>query len=221
MKAACTDWRRIAVIAAMAAVMGSSGASAQTEQQRKWCYDVNATDPQTIEGCSALVQSGQFRGRDLAIVLYNRGLSYENTQQYNLAMADLSQAVGLDSHYAEAFDERGNVYVKIGDNDRAIPDYTRAIALKPNYALAYSNRGYTYYKMGKFDESLADLNRAISLNPKVGRTFVNRALTRFAKHDCQGTADDLLSAKRLNWKYTVPDQMKAQCGSALAKVLGP
>jgi tetratricopeptide (TPR) repeat protein len=220
MRAAHAFWSGIAAVAALA-VMGAGGASAQTEQQRKWCYDQAATDPQTIEGCTALEKSGKYRGRDLAVILYNRGLSYENTEQYTQAMADFSQAVGLDPNYADAFDDRGNVYVWTGDHERALADYNRAIALKPNTALFHNNRGYTYYKMSDLDRALTDLNRAISLDPKMPRAYVNRALVHFAKHDCKGTADNLMAAKRLNWKYTVSDEMKAQCGDALAKVLAP
>lgn len=211
-------WIHLAVLAAIAA--GSSGASAYTDDQRKWCYAPEATDAQTIEGCTALAQSGQFSGRDLAIILYDRGLSYENTKQYNLAMADFSQSVGLDPNYADAFDDRGNVYTKLHDYAHAIADYDRAVSLKSDVALYYSNRGYTYYMKGDFDAALTDLDRAISLDQKTGRTYVNRALARFAKHDCQGTANDLLSAKRLNWNYSVSADMKAQCSSAFAQVLG-
>jgi tetratricopeptide (TPR) repeat protein len=214
-------WRNFAVVVAIAVLMGTSSASGQTEQQRNWCYDPAATDPQTIEGCTALVQPGNLHGRDLAIVLYNRGLSYENTKQFNLALADLSQAVSLDPNYAEAFDERANVYLKTGNYDRAMPDYNRAIALQPNKARYYSNRGYTNYKKGDIDRSLADLNRAIALDQKMSKAHMNRALARFAKHDCQGTAEDLLAAKRLSGSASVSDEMRAQCGSVLAKVLGP
>ena len=213
-----------AVLAAMMtalAVMEASDAAAQTEQQRAWCYDPNATDPQTIEGCTALANSGRFSGRDLAIILYDRGLSYENTNQYNLAMADFSQAIGLDPNYADAYDDRGNIYVHLNNYTRAIPDYDRAIAMKPDFALAYSNRGYTYYKMGNIQQALADLDRAISLDQKTGRTFVNRALARAADHNCAGAAQDYMAAKQLNWKFTISDQVKTQCGATVTQVLGP
>ena len=211
-------WIHLAVLAAVAA--GAGSASAYTDDQRKWCYAPEATDAQTIEGCTALEQSGQFSGRDLAIILYDRGLSYENTKQYSLAMADFSQAIGLDPNYHEAFDDRGNVYTKTRDYDHAIADYDRAISLKSDVALYYSNRGYTYYMKGEYDTALTDLDHAISLDQKTGRTYVNRALARFAKHDCQGSAEDLLSAKRLNWDYKISDDMKKQCGSVFAQVLG-
>jgi lipoprotein NlpI len=207
---------RLAVIAAMAAGLGPHGASAFTDQQRTWCYDDKATDPQTIEGCTALIQSGQFSGHDLAIILFNRGLSYENTKQYSLAMADFSQAVGLDPNYAEAYDDRGNVYYKSGNNAQALSDFDRAIALRPGFALAYSNRGYVHYVTGDLDQALADLDRSISLDQSQGRAFVNRAIVHAARHDCDGAVQDYMAAKRLSWNFTISDRTKAQCGSALA-----
>jgi tetratricopeptide (TPR) repeat protein len=212
--------RHLAVVAALAVVIGASRASAYTDDQRRLCYAPEATDTETIDGCTALAQSGQFSGRDLAIILFDRGLSYENTKQYSLAMADFSQAVGLDPNYADAYDDRGNVYEHQGQYANALPDYDRAIALKPT-ALYYSNRGYTHYMLGHYDQAQSDLDQAISMDQKTGRTFVNRALVRIAKQNCQGAAEDLLAAKRLNWNFSITDQMKAQCGGALAQVLGP
>lgn len=192
----------------------SNSATAQTEQQKTACYDPKATDADTVDGCSALANSGQYSGRDLAIVLYNRGLSYENMKQYPQALSDLSQAVGLDPNYIDAFDERGNVYLKLGDYDRAIPDYDRAIQLNPSFALAYSNRGWTYYKKNDLDHAFADYDRSISLDNKYGRVFINRAVADLAKNDCASAAQDYLKAKQLNWHFTLTDQVKAQCGAA-------
>jgi len=42
---------------------------------------------------------------------------------------------------AIAFYNRGNAYVRKGQNDRAIQDYDQAIRLNPNFADAFYNRG--------------------------------------------------------------------------------
>ena len=214
----------IVVVAAAAALAGfsvSGQAIAQTQQQRDWCYDDKATDAQTIDGCTALITVGNLRGRDLAIVLYDRGLSYENTNKNLEAMADFSQAIALDPNYPDAFDDRGNIYSKGGDFDHAIADYDQAIRLKPNFELAFSNRGYNYYRKGDFDRAIQDLDHSIQLNDKVGRTFVNRALVYVAKHDCVRALLDYQSAKKLNWNFTLSDETRKECGSALSPLDSP
>jgi tetratricopeptide (TPR) repeat protein len=211
---------RFAILAAIAFFgVFCANASAQTQQQHDWCYDPNATDPQTIDGCTALVSSNSYHGRELAIILYDRGLSYENTKQYTPALVDISQAIALDPNYSDAINERGNVFVKTKQYDLGLKDYDEAIRLKPDFALAYGNRGYTYYLMNNMDRALDDLNRAIGIEPTAGRMYVNRALIRIAKKDCTGAAQDLQSARRMNWNYTVSADARAACGAALADFL--
>lgn len=206
----------LAIAACMAAAtMSPAQVGAQTPQQRTWCYDDKATDPQTIDGCTALILSGGLAGRDLAIVYYNRGIGYEGTNQLALALSDYNSAIRLDPNYADAFDNRGNTYFKTGDNQRAIADFDRAIEIKPDFALAFSNRGYVYYSTGQYDQAIQDLDRSITLDASRGRSFVNRALVRIAKHDCAGAAEDYVKARQLNWEFTISDESRAACGAAL------
>ena len=205
------------VMLALAAVLICpwSVALAQSQQQHDWCYAESATDAQTIEGCTALVEHAGLSGRALAIVLYDRGLSYENTKQYALALEDFSQAVALDPTYAAAYDDRGNTLARMNEYQQAVADYDKSIALKPT-ALYYSNRGFVHYKLGNLDQALEDLNESLRLNPNVGRTLVNRALVYLAKHDCPSALQDFLAAKSVNWVAdTEVASARSQCGAMM------
>ena len=205
----------VMLVLTVALICRWSVASAQTQQQHDWCYSPSATDDQTIEGCTALIEHGGLQGRELAIVLYDRGLSYENKNQLPLALEDFSQAVALDPSYAEAFNDRGNTLFKMHENERAITDYDKAIALKPT-ALYYSNRGYVYFKMDNLDKALPDLDQSINMDPNVGRFHVNRALVFIARHDCASALQDLLAAKRLNWNFdSEMVYVRTQCGAVM------
>ncbi len=57
------------------------------------------------------------------------------------ALAFWDEVISLDTRNAEAFNERGKAYRKMGKYQRAIDDYTKAIALDSQYAEAYYNRG--------------------------------------------------------------------------------
>ena len=81
----------------------------------------------------------------------------------DLAFADYNRAIGLKLDFAEAYYNRGVIYVKKGDFDRAISDYTHAIDLKPDYVEAYYGRGNVYYQKGKYARAIADYNEAIDL----------------------------------------------------------
>ena len=48
--------------------------------------------------------------------------------------------------YADAYNNRGVAYAKLGDYRQAISDYDRAIEINPEYAEAYYNRGIAYQR---------------------------------------------------------------------------
>jgi lipoprotein NlpI len=139
-------------------------AGAQTQQESSWCSGA-APDLQ-IEGCTALIQSGQLPGKYLAFAYNNRGIAYDEKKDFDRAIADFTEAIRLDPKYAAAYDNRGNAYNAKGDFDRAIPDYTEAIRLDPKNAFAYRHRGLAYFYNGNFAKALADLGQASGLDPK-------------------------------------------------------
>jgi len=80
--------------------------------------------------------------------------------QYDLAIADHSVAITLDSNEPILYNNRGNAYRDSGNFEEAIADYTKAIALKPNYAKAYEGRAKTYMFMHDIVNAEKDLARA-------------------------------------------------------------
>ena len=78
----------------------------------------------------------------------------------------------IDSKYAFAYNNRGNVYRDKGDVDRALADYNEAIRLDPKYAVAYNNRANAYRGKGELDRAIADYNDAIRVDPKYADAYV-------------------------------------------------
>lgn len=152
----------------------------QTAQQRTWCFSSAATDDETIDGCTALIQSGR-ETTNLPTEFYNRGIGYDGKGLYDQAIADDTQAIALKPDYAEAYDNRGFAYDDKGLYDQAIADYTQAIALKPDFADAYTNRGSAYGKKGLYDQAVADYTKAIALKPDGADAYSNRGLAYFSK----------------------------------------
>jgi tetratricopeptide (TPR) repeat protein len=80
------------------------------------------------------------------------------------ALADLDEAIRDNPRSASAYNHRGLIDRKRGDDARAIEDYTMAIALNPIYALAYANRGHAYASLGNRAEAIRDFSRALLLD---------------------------------------------------------
>ncbi len=151
----------------LALALVGPAAWAQTQQQRDWCDSPTATDDQTIDGCTAQIQSGRATTANQAIEYYNRAYAYDNKALYDQALADYNQSIALNPNSADTYHNRGVSYRHKGLYDLAIADFTRAIALKPDYPLAYKNRGLAYENKGFHDPAIADYRAALNLDPNM------------------------------------------------------
>jgi len=123
----------------------------------------------------------------------DRGILHAIRGDYELAIAEFTEAINLDSNLATAWLLRGRAFsasasdiIEILEDFRdfiafvprggittrqkegyakAIADYTKAIRLDPNLASAYRDRGVAYSYSGDHDKALEDFNLAIRLNP--------------------------------------------------------
>jgi len=104
--------------------------------------------------------------RQKAAATYNRGGTYHEKKEYDLAIKEFTEAIRLDPTNALAYFKRGNVYIDKNEYDLAIKDYSEAIRLDPNLACAYNNRGYVYAKKKEYDLAIGDCTEAVRLDPE-------------------------------------------------------
>ena len=128
-----------------------------------------------ISGCTEVIRSGQYSGKDLVWAYYNRGIVYGNLGEYRRAIEDYDQALRLNPGYADAYNNRGSAYNNLGEHRRAIEDYGQALRLEPGDAGAYNNRAWTLYLLGRNAEALWDADRSLLLRPGNAGTIDTRA----------------------------------------------
>ena len=153
----------------------ASSAAAQstvTQSQRlkniELCNGADRASPEPqIQGCTALIDSGNEKPHVLAIAYNNRGNAYVAKRDYDRAIEDYDQSIKLIPGYAKPFNNRGLAYQKKGEYERAIKDFDEAIKLDPNYASAFANRADTYQKMNEYDRAFQDFDEAIRLAPNL------------------------------------------------------
>src|SRR5687767_2100894 len=142
-------------------------------------------DPEiSISMCSALIQSGRLRGRDLAIAHTGRGVAYVTLLDYDRAVQDFDHAIRADSTYAKAFANRGAVYGAKQDFDKAIEDFTRVLTLEPHSAHAFADRAGMHRLNGQHDAAIRDYTEAIRIDPAFTEAILNRALTLAGTERC-------------------------------------
>jgi tetratricopeptide (TPR) repeat protein len=127
----------------------------------------------------------------------NRGLLWNDKQNYDQAIADYGEAIRLDPKNGTAYHNRGNAWRSKKEYDNAITDYGQALTLQdPNEKLGVlfktettggdsvamvssrastlSNRGLVWEAKREYDKALADYEEAIRLDPKFVLPRANR-----------------------------------------------
>jgi tetratricopeptide (TPR) repeat protein len=160
----------------------------------------------------AVAAEPSFSPKLLAQIYRKRGFAYNVLKEYQRAIADLNQAIELDSNYARAYATRGLTYTAIGEFDLAIKDYNRALELRPNYAWAYANRGQTNSLRKEYIQSINDLNRAIEIDPNYAWAFILRGYTHLWLKDTVQARIDFIQSLELDPKNVERRWMVAWTG---------
>jgi len=91
---------------------------------------------------------------------------YYGKHDFDMAIADFTEAIKLSPNYVAYYLWRGRAYQKKGEWDSAIADFTKAIELDSNNSYGghkkYIEHGDVYYEKGDYDRSILDYNLAIA-----------------------------------------------------------
>ena len=113
------------------------------------------------------------------------------------AIEYLNEAIKLKPDYAEAYNNRGNIYNSLGQHQRAIEDLNEAIRLKPDFAMTYNNRGANYNNLGQYQRAIEDFNETIRLKPDYAIAYSNRGNAYLNQGDKISGCSDLSKACNL------------------------
>ena len=134
----------------------------------------------------------------VAQAYYNRGVAYEQKDNYERAIEDFSKAIKLSPDLYEAYHNRGIVYGETGNYERAIKDFSKAIDLEPDLAEAYYNRGQAYGQKGNHEHAIEDYTKTIELNPDLYKAYHNRGRAYGTKAEYERAIENLNKAMELN-----------------------
>jgi tetratricopeptide (TPR) repeat protein len=110
----------------------------------------------------------------LAKLHNDRGISYSEKGEYDLAISEFNKALEICPMLAQSYNNRGITYSKRGQYDLAISDFTKALEIEPDMAKVHYNRGITYAKQGQHALALQDFDRSIGLDPNHALAHANR-----------------------------------------------
>ena len=121
----------------------------------------------------------------------------EKQRAYKKAVVHYTKALELDLQQPAIYNNRGNMYVAIGEIDKAVSDLSKAIELKPDYANAYNNLGEAYLSKDKVGEAINHYSKAIELKLGFAEAYNNRGVAYREIDNLPKAFDDYNTAIRL------------------------
>src|SRR4051812_16885601 len=163
------------LILTIALALIPSLATAQKGQTDSLCNTADdASEVAVISSCTRLLDGGQLDLAERAAVYHSRGTAHWRNWDYDAAIADESEVIGIDPGFAEAYMRRGVAFFGKGEFDRAISDSTRAIEIDPLNVRAYTNRSAARRSNGDRRGAMADVEKAIEIDPKFATAYILR-----------------------------------------------
>ncbi len=168
----------------------------------------------SIASCTLILNDANENARDRAVAYLNRGLAWHDKQKRIRALADYSEALGLDPTLATGYYRRGQVWRKEGDVERAIADYSQAILLEPNNAAYHNERCWALAIADRdLELALADCTESLRLEPNDANTLDSRGFVHLRLGRLAESVDDYDAALKIN-----PDEAQSLFGRGIAKL---
>ncbi len=135
------------------------------------------------EACGKLIDSGKWKGGEIAWAYANRCFALFELKSAGKALADCDKAIELDGKNAVAFQTRGMIEKDGGQGDKALADFDKALDLGANNPALFSDRGDLLMARGDADKALADYDRLVARDGAPARVYIQRGGAWLAKGD--------------------------------------
>jgi type IV pilus assembly protein PilF len=142
-------------------------------------------------GTEIMTESDEPDGRKRARIRLELASNYFQQGQTNVALDELKQSLAADPTYADAYNLRGLVYMRLNENVLAEESFRRAMALNPRDGDVVHNYGWLLCQQTRYSESTAMFGRAMAIP-----TYGGQAKTLMAQGLCQVRAGQGAEAER-------------------------
>lgn len=173
-----------------------------------------------VDRAEALLEEGQHdraiailteaSGRDPTQAYLYLGIVLCSRAEYAAAVADLTEAIRLDSTSATAFAWRGVAFFELTEIDNALADYAQAIRLDPGNASYYEDRGNIHLTVNELDNAIADYTHAIRLDPGNASYYEGRGNIHLTAKDYYAAIADYNEAILLDASFAVAFRLRGQ-----------
>ncbi len=127
-----------------------------------------------------VTESDEPEARKRARIRLQLAVGYFEQGQTTIALDEIKQALAVDPSYADAFNLRGLIYMRLNDLRLAEDSFRRAMTLNLRDANVTHNYGWLLCQQARYAESFQAFNQALA-NP----TYGGRAKTLMTQGLCQ------------------------------------
>jgi type IV pilus assembly protein PilF len=128
-----------------------------------------ATPPGSERQTELVTASDEPDARRRARLRLELAVGYFEDGKTTIALDELKQALVNDPSYAEAYNLRGLVYMRLNETALAEDSFRHAISLNPRDASSVQNYGWMLCQAGRYRESTDQFNRALGLSQNLDR----------------------------------------------------
>lgn len=93
-------------------------------------------------------------------------------RQYPESLNEFEQVTKIFSQSATAYNNMGNIYLLLNQNEKSIESLKQALAINPEFVAALTNLGRTYQKIGRNREAVEHSKIAENLFTKANNSFM-------------------------------------------------
>jgi type IV pilus assembly protein PilF len=151
-----------------------------------------ATAPQQQDSISQMVTpSEESDVRHRARIRLELASGYYGEGKTNIALDELKKVIDIDPTFAEAYNLRGLIYMRLNDNREAEASFRKALSLDARDANALHNYGWLQCQLGRYPEADKNFQQALA-NPLYG----GRSKTLMAMGLCEARAGHTEQAEK-------------------------
>lgn len=166
------------------------------------------------EPSGVVIPSEESEARKRARVRLELASRYFDQGQTTVALEEVKLALGADPSFAEAFNLRGLIYMRLSDQGLAEESFQQALRLTPREPGTAHNYGWLLCQQGRNAQAIAQFAIALA-NP----TYPDKAKTWLAQGMCQQQAGDAAEAERSFARSYELDPANPIAGYNLAQLL--
>lgn len=132
------------------------------------------------------------------VFLRSLAVTYALKKDYARADSCFNSFIELFPNEAQAYLNRAQLRLELGDSIQALSDLDRVVQLDKGNAYAFAIRSMILAQNDRNEEALSDMNHAIRLDPEQSSFYNNRAMIRYNSGDLRGAMSDYDQALELS-----------------------